>query len=170
MDAPLLGAFIVPNAPVQDVELTRFEVELGELERHVGLRFHSQLDRSRTGRLCLVQGCRLREYKEFQEFFWARRLSSPWNIRSLERDWAEAQRKGAASPTLEQLYQTKRKELMEQQQLRADKQPQVEQQLTALQPQKVADKRTAEEESDGDTRRRMVSSGGTTAEAVAAGG
>jgi hypothetical protein len=42
----------------QDVQLTDFEVELKELERHVGLRFHSRLDRTELGRLCVVQGCR----------------------------------------------------------------------------------------------------------------
>ena len=38
--------------------MTDFEVEVSELERHVGLRFHAKLDRSRAGKLCLVQGCR----------------------------------------------------------------------------------------------------------------
>ncbi len=46
------------NACCQDVQLTDFEVDLNELERHVGLRFHSQLDRGSAGKLCLIQGCR----------------------------------------------------------------------------------------------------------------
>jgi hypothetical protein len=50
------------NILLQDVQLTDFEVDLTELERHVGLRFHSQLDRSRTGKLCPVQGCRYSTY------------------------------------------------------------------------------------------------------------
>jgi hypothetical protein len=50
----------VQNACCQDVQLTDFEVDLNELERHVGLRFHSQLDRGSTGKLCLIQGCRYR--------------------------------------------------------------------------------------------------------------
>ncbi len=45
---PLLGAFIVPNEPIQDVSLTEFQVRLEEVEKHIGTKFHSQLDRSQV--------------------------------------------------------------------------------------------------------------------------
>ena len=50
--------------------------------------------------------------REFQQFFWSRRLSSPWNLQNLERDWAEAARKKVTNPALEQVYRQSRERLL----------------------------------------------------------
>ena len=50
--------------------------------------------------------------REFQQFFWSRRLSSPWNLQNLERDWAEAARKKVTNPALEQVYWQSRERLL----------------------------------------------------------
>jgi len=104
LPTPIMAAFVVPNRPVGNTHLTEFAVELEELEHHTGLTFHPALDRGEVGSLCRAEGCHLQDYREFQEFFWRRRLSSPWNLRGLERDWAEAGRKGMATPAMEQVY------------------------------------------------------------------
>merc|ERR1712130_1009504 len=107
-----LAAFVVPNQPVQNQHLTEFQVDLKKLERESGLTFHPELDRSAVGDLCKQDGCNLQNYKEFQQFFWRRRLSSPWNLRSLEKDWAEATKKGVVTPALEKVYQESKEKLV----------------------------------------------------------
>ena len=47
-DKQALGVFIVPNKPIKNVDLTRFQVSLEELERHVGCTFHSELKRDQV--------------------------------------------------------------------------------------------------------------------------
>jgi len=111
LEGPQLAAFVVPNEPVQDRHLTEFQVELKRLERETGLTFHPELDRSTVGNLCVNNGCHLQNYKEFQQFFWKRRLSSPWNLRNLEKDWAEATRKGIVTPSLEKVYMESKEKL-----------------------------------------------------------
>merc|ERR1711874_889800 len=90
-----------------------FQVDLAELEKSLGLKLHAGLDRSRVGDLCEVDGCEMQNYKEFQQFFWKRRLGSPWNIRNLEKDWKEANRKGIVTPELEKVYRDKKVELLD---------------------------------------------------------
>jgi len=107
-----LAAFVVPNEPVENRHLTEFQVDLKKLERESGLTFHPELDKSTVGDLCKQDGCNLQNYKEFQQFFWSRRLSSPWNLRNLEKDWAEATRKGVATPALEKVYQESKEKLV----------------------------------------------------------
>ena len=46
--APLLGAFIIPNEPIRDVSLTEFQVELKEVEKYTGTKFHCKLDRNQV--------------------------------------------------------------------------------------------------------------------------
>jgi len=113
LDKPQLGTFIVPNSPIGDKHLAEFKVNLEDVERSVGLTFHPELDRSKIDDLCLNSGCNLQDYKQFQQFFWKRRLKSPWNIKGLERDWAEAQRKGAGNSELEVIYNESKKRLEE---------------------------------------------------------
>ena len=85
------------------------------------------------------------------------------DCRSLERDWAELQRKGVASPALEQLYFTKRKELTEQQQQQAEMDKRKKEQ-----EQTEPEQRTAEE--SGKQARARPKLGSTTAESAAEGG
>lgn len=114
----MMSSFIIPNSPVQDVKLEDFEVELTEIEKQVGVRFHQDLDHEHgVERLCLASGCKLNNYKEFQEFFWARRIKTPWNIKFLERDWQELCKRGLKTPELEEIYLTKKKEFEEKERL-----------------------------------------------------
>merc|ERR1712112_310605 len=94
----------VPNVPIADKHLGTYKVSLEELERHVDVVFHPDLDRVNVGDLCLDSGCNLQDYKEFMQFFWSRRLKSPWNLQNLEKDWAEILSKGAANEELEKIY------------------------------------------------------------------
>jgi len=48
----VLGVFVVPNKPLGDVDLTRFQVTLEELESQSGTTFHSRLDRSKA---CMLE-------------------------------------------------------------------------------------------------------------------
>jgi len=113
LDRPLLGAFVVPNIPVGNKHLSEFKVELGEVEKGVGVTFHPELDRKMVGDLCIQSGCNMQDYKEFQQFFWTRRLKSPWNLRNLERDWAEAMKKGVVNSELELVYNESKARLEE---------------------------------------------------------
>jgi len=114
LEAPLVAGFVVPNAPIEDKHLKEFQVKIGDLEKHAGLKFHSKMEALvAPGDLCEVEGCRMQDYKEFQQFFWKRRLSSPWNLRGLERDWKEATRKRVVTPELEAIYIEKREEMVE---------------------------------------------------------
>ena len=101
---PLLGTFIVPNIPIADKHLGTFKVSLEELERHVGVVFHPELDRNTVGDLCVDSGCNLEDYKQFMQFFWSRRLKTPWNIQNLEKDWEELVKRGDKSEELEKIY------------------------------------------------------------------
>ena len=47
----VLGVFVIPNKPLSDVDLTRFQVTLEELESQSGTTFHSRLDRSKA---CII--------------------------------------------------------------------------------------------------------------------
>merc|ERR1740129_668574 len=97
---------------------------------HSGLKFHSKMEGIVVaGDLCEVEGCKMQDYKEFQQFFWKRRLSSPWNLRGLERDWKEAMRKRVVTPELEVVYLEKREEMMEKEKLWEEKNRIEEEQL-----------------------------------------
>ena len=118
---PLLATFVVPNVPIADKHLGTYKVSLEELERHVGVVFHPELDRVNVGDLCLDSGCNLQDYKEFMQFFWSRRLKSPWNLQNLERDWAEIISKGAANEELEKIYNESKVMLFEKEKLKTEK-------------------------------------------------
>jgi len=104
LDKPLLGTFVVPNIPVGDKHLAEFKVDIEEVEKGVGVTFHPDLDRDSVGDLCIKSGCNLQDFKQFQQFFWTRRLRSPRNMFFLEKDWEEAKKKGVVNPQLEQVY------------------------------------------------------------------
>jgi len=104
LDTPLLSTFVVPNIPLGDKHLSEFKVDIEEVERSVGVTFHPDLDRDSVGDLCVKSGCNLQDYKQFQQFFWARRLRSPRNIFFLEKDWEEAKKKGLVNAELEHVY------------------------------------------------------------------
>lgn len=121
LDWPMIGAFVVPNKPIQNVNLDDFEVEIEEIEKQVGVRFHQELDRTEVKSLCLSSsGCKLNNYKEFQEFFWYRRMSNPWSIRDLEKDWKTVSDMGLKSEKLNDVYINKKKELEEKEKLKSN--------------------------------------------------
>jgi len=120
LEKPMLAGFVIPNRPVQNVNLEEFEVEVEEIEKHVGVKFHQDLDRSMVDPLCLRDGCRLNNYKEFQHFFWNRALTSPWNLGQLERDWKIICKRGLKTDKLEELYLTKKNEFIEKEQKKKD--------------------------------------------------
>ena len=117
----LLGTFIVPNVPIADKHLGTFKVSLEELERHVGVVFHPDLDRHTVGDLCVDSGCNLEDYKQFMQFFWSRRLKTPWNIQNLEKDWAELIAKGDKSDELEKIYNETKGRFLDKQRERENK-------------------------------------------------
>lgn len=117
---PLLSSFIVPNVPIADKHLSGYKTSLEELERHVGVVFHPDLDRSLTGDLCVDSGCHLEEYSKFMQFFWSRRLKNPWNLRNLERDWEEISSKGAANEELEKIYNETKEMLLKKEKVKKD--------------------------------------------------
>ena len=43
-----MGVFIIPNKPIDNVDLTHFQVSLETLEAYTGTTFHLQLDRSKV--------------------------------------------------------------------------------------------------------------------------
>ena len=54
------------------------------------------------------------------QFFWSRRLKSPWNLRNLERDWEEVTSKGAANEELEKIYNETKEMLMKKEKEKKD--------------------------------------------------
>merc|ERR1711890_156292 len=93
------------------------------------------------------------DYKEFQQFFWKRRLSSPWNLRGLERDWKEVTRKKAVTPELEAVYWEKREEMLEKEKVLEEKKRLDEEQKK--EKKEVAEEKKPEEE-PGSERRKVA--------------
>jgi len=118
LEEPLLAVFIVPNKPLEDVPLTQFQVDLVKLEKFTGLSFLPQLDREKVGNLCTAQGCQMQNYKKFKQYFWERRLKSPWNLKNLEKDWTEALAKGVVNETLIKVYNESKERLLEKEKVR----------------------------------------------------
>jgi len=121
LEKPLLGTFIVPNVPIADKHLSQYKVSLENLERHVGVVFHPELDRTNTGDLCVDSGCQLEDYKKFMQYFWSRRLKTPWNLYNLEKDWAEIVAKGEANEELEKIYSDAKERFLKKQELKSQK-------------------------------------------------
>ena len=48
------GAFVVPNKPLRDEELSQFKVSLEQLEAMTGIIFHSKLDRSKASVIMMM--------------------------------------------------------------------------------------------------------------------
>jgi len=149
LETPLMASFIVPNVPVEDKHLKEFQVKVGDLEKHSGLKFHSKMEGVVVaGDLCEVEGCKMQDYKEFQQFFWKRRLSSPWNLRGLERDWKEAMRKKVVTPELEQVYLEKREEMVEKEKLWEEKK--------RIEEEQLKEKKRIEQEQLGEKQKEIV--------------
>ena len=54
------GAFVVPNKPLRDEELSQFKVSLEQLEAMTGVIFHSKIDRSKASvifKVSWLHGC-----------------------------------------------------------------------------------------------------------------
>ena len=113
LEKPIMSAFIVPNKPIdKDKNLKDFQVPLGDLERMVGYRFHSQLSNESVKDLCTVEGCSLMKYREFQAFFIHRGLKGARNMGDLERYWRQAKKYGLASDdNIEKAYNNRLHEL-----------------------------------------------------------
>ena len=124
LQQPLLGTFIVPNVPIADKHLAQFRASLEDLERHVGVVFHPDLDRAGVGDLCSESGCNLQDYKQFMDFFWSRKLKNPWNLYNLEKDWQEIVNKGQRTDELEKLYNEAKKSLLEKEKMKNQSQEQ----------------------------------------------
>lgn len=115
LETPLMSAFIVPNRPIaKDKALAEFKVPLIDLERKVGLRFHSRLDRKSVKDLCSVEGCLLLRYRDFQAYFIHRGIKNARNTNELERYWRQAKKYDLASDDeIQKVYNTRRNELQE---------------------------------------------------------
>lgn len=113
LEMPLMSAFIVPNHPIaNDKALVDFKVPLSALERKVGLRFHSLLNRNSVKDLCSVEGCSLMRYRDFQAYFIHRGIKNARNVNELERYWRQANKYELASDyKIQQIYNTRRNEL-----------------------------------------------------------
>ena len=116
LEMPLLSAFVVPNRPIpKDKTLFNFKVPLDSLERKVGVRFHSRLNRNSIEDLCTVEGCSLMNYREFQTFFINRGIKNARNINELERYWRQATKHNLASETeIQRIYNERINELQQQ--------------------------------------------------------
>ena len=115
LEMPLMSAFIVPNRPIaKDKFLVDFQVPLSTLERKVGLRFHSRLNRNSVRDLCSVEGCKLLRYRDFQAYFIHRAIKNAKNTKELERYWRQAKKyELACDEKIIMVYNTRRNELEE---------------------------------------------------------
>ena len=130
LDKPLLGSFIVPNVPIADKHLEKFQVKLEDIEKNVGIIFHPSLQRNNVGDLCVRSGCNLEDYKKFMHFFWSRRLKSPWNMQNLENDWKAAQDSGFASEELVTIFNESKSRLEEKEKLKTGSEKSVSKEVT----------------------------------------
>ena len=121
LDQPQLGCFIVPNIPIADKHLAKFQVKLEDIEKNVGVIFHPTLERSKVGDLCAGSGCNLQDYRQFMRFFWSRRIKTPWNLSNLEKDWTAAKESGFADEELEKMYNESKNHLLTKEKLKVPK-------------------------------------------------
>lgn len=131
IDQPLLGCFIVPNIPIADKHLGKFQVKLEDIERSVGVIFHPSLERSKVGDLCVGSGCNLQDYTQFMHFFWSRRLRSPWNVDNLEKDWTAVKESGLADQELEQIYNESKSHLVNKEKLKGGSEKKFSKEISA---------------------------------------
>lgn len=112
---PHLGAFIVPNAPITSQhDLEEFQVPLEVVEKDVGVKFFSKLNREKVADLCKEEGCHLMTNKEFQLFYLSRRLEKANSIQSLEKVWSRIQERGLETSSVADIYNKKKAQLSEQ--------------------------------------------------------
>eukprot|EP00731_Ephydatia_muelleri_P031698 Em0023g205a len=109
---PIIGAFVVPNKPLRDEELSQFKVSLEQLEAMTGIIFHSKLDRSKALDLCETQGCKLLSHDEFSRWFYTKRIRGARKLADVERAWKELTKKGIEpDEQLIKAYATRKQEL-----------------------------------------------------------
>ncbi|XP_074659448.1 nuclease EXOG, mitochondrial-like [Tubulanus polymorphus] len=109
-----LGAFVVPNKPVNSNNLTEFQTSLEALERTSGIKFLDKLplpSPSPAGYredLCTIDKCLLVDQDE-HDLKWIRvDLKKARNRNDLERAWSRLRRKGLkADETMQNLYNEK---------------------------------------------------------------
>lgn len=106
-----LGVFIVPNRPIGDEDLTRFQVSLEELESATGVKFHSKLDRAKIGDLCKTDSCKLMSLEKLAQFSYNSQLRSAQNAAELDKVWREiSSRQHQPDERCKQLYDQRRVE------------------------------------------------------------
>ncbi|CAH1776737.1 unnamed protein product [Owenia fusiformis] len=109
----LIGAFVVPNQPIQhDHTLRQYQVTLEDLQIWTGINFFPKLDKSTTKNLCDVDQCKLLSREQFELYFIGRKLDSARNISRLEKVWSELDEKNLKPDQfLIELYNRKKSEI-----------------------------------------------------------
>lgn len=110
-----IGSFVVPNEPIgYDHELKEYQVDLGLLERELGVEVVPKMSELHkyNGDLCKVDGCKLMNRNEFELYFIGRKLQSANTLHRLETVWKELEEKKLKPDQyLVDLYKEKKDEL-----------------------------------------------------------
>ncbi|XP_063964675.1 nuclease EXOG, mitochondrial-like [Lytechinus pictus] len=111
-----VGAFVVPNAPIDSTKhtLEEYKVSLDVLEKSAGTSFLPNLTRSSMVDLCSLDPCQLKSKKELNLFFITKRINEATTVNRLDTSWKELEsRRIVPDDNLRNLYAQKRQVLME---------------------------------------------------------
>lgn len=92
-DKPAVGAFVVPNIPIQREtnELAKYKVSLKEVQQLTGFVFNPELNNDSTVDLCTAEAgnCKLKGWKEFELYFVRRKLQYAQSMKEIDNVMAQ---------------------------------------------------------------------------------
>lgn len=109
---PYAAAFVVPNKPIsREVdELQAYQVQISEIEKRTGFRFHPHLDRNSVSNLCEHSdgACKLQNWKQLEIYFAFKKLENAKSVAEVDNIVNELKGKGIV-PTRDLLHSKERK-------------------------------------------------------------
>jgi len=107
-----MAAFVVPNKHIsKENTLKDFWVPVPELERRIGYRFHSNLDRSTIGDLCEAEGCNMMGVRDMQRYIILKSIKNAKNDKDLDKYLQRAKEKDLYDPTVSDAYDSRKTHL-----------------------------------------------------------
>ncbi|XP_069954879.1 nuclease EXOG, mitochondrial isoform X2 [Cherax quadricarinatus] len=106
-DNIVTGSFVVPNKPIDySHHLKEFQVTMDYLERKVGNKFYTNMNRDEARDLCEDTGCNLMSKTEMDEYIITQRLKGVNSLKKLAKLWKNMEKKGISANTkVQELYQ-----------------------------------------------------------------
>lgn len=107
-----MAAFVVPNKHIsKEKTLKDFWVPVSELERRIGYRFHSSLERSAIGDLCEAEGCNMMGVRDMQRYIILKSIKNAKNDKDLDKYLQRAKEKDLYDLTISDAYDSRKTHL-----------------------------------------------------------